>query len=100
MLRPVGTEFDYCFPPDSAANKCVYTIFRYRVIGHDWVQRAAGLNEGFDPRDCIPYGEPYQAEHVEVIGKEEHAPIEWRPMNGRFVPVPPARCAELLGEKW
>jgi hypothetical protein len=99
-VRPIGTEFDYCFPPDQSSSKCVYTVFRYRVTGHALAQRAMGVNEGFDPREWTPYGEPYQVEDIEVIDKKEYHPLKWRTMNAKLVPVPPPECAKMLGERW
>ena len=52
-LRPIGTEFDHCFTPDTCSTKTVFVICRYRVTDHAWV------------RSC---GTRHQAETVEVAG--------------------------------
>lgn len=49
MLRPIGTVFEYEFPPDPKSSNFRFRIYKYRVVAHS--ETTSGLAETVEAID-------------------------------------------------
>lgn len=102
MLRPIGTEFKYVYPPSNSggmnntfngaswgssnwttgkSGHC-FTVFTYRIVAHS--KTIYGDAETLEPVDG--------PEYYPALGYDEYC--------GALVPVPPPELLPLLSESW
>lgn len=96
-LRPIGTEFEFCFPPSRSSTDTTFHIWRYRVVAHDEVAYAA-VDDGLKV-----HGEPWGhrlAERIDPVEVRKFQPTQYVHWLGEYRPVPPPECAELLDAGW
>jgi hypothetical protein len=80
-LRPIGTEIEYCFPPNPRTTNPKWVIWKYRIKGH--AETSGGPCETLDPIDM-----------------REFAPSLYVHWMGELKPVPPRECLPFLDEGW
>lgn len=68
-LRPVGTEFDYRFPPAPTSTDPACSVFTYRIIAHVFVPRYPGdpMGEFVEQLEAIAM----RREDAEAFGNTE-----------------------------
>ncbi len=84
--RPIGTEFEYAYPPDQCSSNPAWHVWRYRIVAHDpiydqFMRKAVG--ERLEPLERRDY---YSTLYVHWFGK--------------WMPVPPVEVLPLLSEDW
>lgn len=82
-LRPIGTEFDYVFPPDPTSSTGSWTVWRYRVAAHD---------------ECVHYkhGPIFLAERLEPLEAKKYRGGSFLlSAIGTLLPIPPPEIAGL-----
>lgn len=84
-VRPIGSEFEYCFPPSQTSTDVAFTIWRYRVGGY---------------AEVAAFGGSRVAETLEPISSRRFVPERYVLFFGEYRPVPPPECAELLDAGW
>lgn len=84
-VRPIGSEFEYCFPPSQTSTDVAFTIWRYRVSGHTQVDAGGGLR---------------MAETLTPISSRRFVSERYARFFGEWRPVPPPECAALLDAGW
>ena len=87
QVRPIGTEFEVCCPPESGSTKTAFTVFVYRVTGYATVA-------------AHPEAKSHQAESIEVVDSRDYEPVCYKVWGRQWMPVPPKECAHLMDEMW
>lgn len=86
-VMPIGTEYDYIFPPDRFSSSSAFTRFRYRVVAHDEVADRPG-------------GPATMASRLNVIGGPDRFPCtEWQFTECGFRAVPPREIANAYANQ-